>query len=269
MIGRKRFILWGILFSLFMLHEPAFGQKLSDPFSPSASSYLVKVNRKIVWGKNIHERLPPASLTKVMTALIAIERANLNAVVKVGKSVERERGSRIGLKPDDRVRVIDLLYATLIYSANDACRALAEYIGGSEANFVRIMNLKAKRLGLRDTHFANACGHDHPNHYSSAYDLAVLTEFAMRKPIFAKIVSIPSVYIRTVDGKKVFKLVNRNKLLGDYPGVSGVKTGYTRKAGNCLIAWAQGRGRRVLLVLLNAPNRWEDARILLDKAFSL
>ncbi len=242
-------------------------RSVANPFPFIASSYLVKIDGRIVWAGDPHRRLPPASLTKIMTALIALERTRPNDVVRVSRMAAKEDGSRIGLREGDRLRAVDLVYATLIHSANDACRALAEHIAGSEASFVRLMNLKARRMGLKDTHFANSCGHDEAGHYSTAYDLAILAEVAMRNPVFARIVSTPSMVIRTVDGKRHFRLINKNKLIGRYPGVIGVKTGFTDRAGKCLIALAERGGRKVLLVLLNAPNRWEDAQFILDMAF--
>jgi len=265
--GLRFLIMFLILTSSLLSKGHGFAKEPSNPFSFIASSYLVKIDGEIVWGKDIHKRLPPASLTKIMTALIALERVKPDEVVVVKRVAAKETGSRMGLKEGDKLRAIDLIYATLIHSANDACRALAEHIGGSEANFVRMMNLQAKKMGLKDTHFANSCGHDHPNHYSSAYDLMVLTEAAMRNPTFAKIVSTLNRVVKTVDGKRVFHLENKNKLVGSYPGVVGVKTGYTDRAGKCLIALAERDGRRILLILLNAPNRWHDAPFIFDLAF--
>lgn len=255
-----------LTFFLFLEAE-TFAREPIDPFPFLASSYLVKIDGRIVWAKDIHKRLPPASLTKIMTALIALEKTRPDEIVQVSKSAAKEDGSKIRLKAGDRLRAIDLICAALIHSANDACKALAEYIGGSEANFVRMMNQRAQRMGMKNTHFANSCGHDHPNHYSTAYDLMILTEAAMRNPNFVKIVSTQRMEIRTVDGRRVFNLENKNKLIGSYPGVIGVKTGYTDRAGRCLIAWAERGSRRVLMILLNAPHRWDDAPFVLDMAF--
>lgn len=256
-----------ILVSLLFWEATVFGREPSDPFPFLASSYLVKIDGRIVWAKDIHKRMPPASLTKIMTALIALEKTKPDEVVQVSKAAAMEDGSKIRLKAGDRLRAMDLICAALIYSANDACKALAEHIGGNEANFVRMMNQRAQRMGLRNTHFVNSCGHDHPNHYSSAYDLMILTEVAMRNPTFVRIVSTQNMEIRTIDGRRVFRLENKNKLIGSYPGVIGVKTGYTDRAGRCLVAWAERGSRRVLMILLNAPHRWYDAPFVLDMAF--
>jgi D-alanyl-D-alanine carboxypeptidase (penicillin-binding protein 5/6) len=129
------------------------------------------------------------------------------------------------------------------------------------------MNARAERLGLKDTHFNNACGHDQPGHYSSAHDLSILAETALGNATFRELVSRQQHQIRTVDGRRHFNLRTKNHLLGRYPGVVGVKTGFTPDAGDCLIALAEREGRRVLLVMLHARNRWRDAATILDRAF--
>jgi D-alanyl-D-alanine carboxypeptidase (penicillin-binding protein 5/6) len=129
------------------------------------------------------------------------------------------------------------------------------------------MNSRARELGLDDTRFNDPCGHDQPNHYSSAHDLAILAETALKNRTFRELVSRQQLQIRTVDGRRRFTLRNRNHLLGRYPGATGVKTGYTEAAGRCLIALAERGDTRVLLVMLHARNRWQDAAAMLDRAF--
>jgi D-alanyl-D-alanine carboxypeptidase (penicillin-binding protein 5/6) len=197
-----------------------------------------------------------------------LEHERANDVVQVGRSAAAETGSRLGLAAGERVRVSDLLAAALIASANDACHALADWHSGSERAFVERMNHRAAELGLRATRFANACGHDAPGHYSTAQDLAALTEAALRHPTFAALVARPTHAVHTADGHRRFDLVNSNALIGRFPGAIGVKSGYTRKAGKCVIALAERDGARVLLVLLGAPNRWWDAHGVLERAFA-
>jgi D-alanyl-D-alanine carboxypeptidase (penicillin-binding protein 5/6) len=240
-----------------------------NPFPDIASAYLVKVQDREIWAANPVKRLAPASLTKIMTALVALSAYRPDAAVTVSRAAARETGSRLGLRAGDRMRVADLFAATLVGSANDACHALADWRAGNEARFVRLMNRHAAALGLRDTHFVNACGHDAPGHYSSARDLAALAEEAMRHPVFSTVVAMQEARLRNVNGSREFTIENTNALLGRFPGAIGVKTGYTRKAGSCLVALAEREGRRVLLVMLNASNRWWDAHDLLDRAFAL
>jgi serine-type D-Ala-D-Ala carboxypeptidase (penicillin-binding protein 5/6) len=175
-------------------------------------------------------------------------------------------GTRIGLKPGEELRASDLLAATVVRSANDACRALAEHLGGSVRIFVQAMNGRAVMLGLGDTKFADPCGHDREGQYSSAADLVRLAEEVMRHDEYLRLSKAEKISFKTVQGR-AFTLRNTNALLGRYPGAIGLKTGHTEGAGNCLVALAERDGVRVLAVLLNAPNRWWNAAGLLDRAF--
>ncbi|MEK6696706.1 MAG: D-alanyl-D-alanine carboxypeptidase family protein [Candidatus Deferrimicrobiota bacterium] len=239
-----------------------------DPFGNVAAAYLVKVDGREIWARNPSTRLPPGSLTKMMTALLVLERADLRSVVTVSREASRETGTRLGLAPGDRMPVIDLLAATLLGSANDACHVLADHVAGSETKFVALMNARAREMGLSGTRFANACGHDDPGMHSTARDLARLAETAMGNPVFAKMAGLEDGWIATADAGKKFSLENKNLLIGRYRGAIGVKTGFTGSAGKCLVALAERRGKRVLLVLLNAPDRWWKAEGILDTAFA-
>ncbi|HEX7519196.1 MAG TPA: serine hydrolase [Candidatus Deferrimicrobium sp.] len=239
-----------------------------NPFGNVAAAYLVKVDGREVWSRNPSIRLPPGSLAKMMTALLVLERADLRSVVTVSREASRETGTRLGLAPGDRLTVLELLAATLLASANDACHALADHAAGSEKRFVDRMNARAREMGLSGTHFANACGHDDPGLYSTARDLACLAETAMGNPVFAKMAGLEDGWISTADAGKKFSLENKNLLIGRYRGAKGVKTGFTGRAGKCLAAFAERDGKRVLLILLNAPDRWWKAEEILDAAFA-
>jgi len=243
-------------------------EAVDDPFGNVAAAYIVKVDGREVWARNPDRPLPPGSLAKMMTALLVLERADLRSVVTVSREASRETGTRLGLDDGDRMPAIDLLAATLIGSANDACHVLAEHIAGSETKFVTLMNARAREMGLSDTRFANACGHDAPGMRSTARDLARLAETAMGNAVFAKMAGLEDGWISTADGGKKFPLENKNLLIGRYPGAVGVKTGFTGSAGKCLVALAERGGKRVLLVLLNAPDRWWKAEEILDAAFA-
>ncbi|MBU1237206.1 MAG: D-alanyl-D-alanine carboxypeptidase [Gammaproteobacteria bacterium] len=237
-------------------------------FLPQAQAYLVEADGRILWERNADRPLPPASLTKLMTALLVQERGALDREVTVDRAAAMETGSRLGLAPGDRLKAADLMAAALIQSANDACHALADWVAGDEARFVALMNARARQLGLASTRFTNACGHDQPGHRASARDLAALATLALAVPEIARLVALPELAIATTNGRRTFRLTNKNALIGRYPGAQGVKSGYTQQAGKCLIAAAQRDGHRVLLVLLNAPNRWWDASDSLDRAFA-
>ncbi|HZO01551.1 MAG TPA: serine hydrolase [Burkholderiales bacterium] len=238
----------------------------ADPYPWIAAAYVVKRDGALLWAGQPDARLPPASLAKLMTALLALERGALDEPVAIGRGVLQATGTRIGLKPGERLSARDLLAATVIRSANDACRALADHLGGK--NFVRIMNDRATALDLANTRFADPCGHDREGQYSSAADLAVLAEQVMRHSEYLRLARLERVTISTLDGTRSFALRNTNALIGRYPGALGLKTGYTDGAGNCVVALAERDGVRVLAVLLNAPNRWWNAVGLLDRAFA-
>lgn len=237
-------------------------------FTNAPPSYLLQVNGHTYRQKNSTTRRAPASLTKMMTALIVIEQLDLDEVVTVSRGAARETGCRIGLRRGDRLKVRDLLAAALMHSANDACRALADHAAGSQKAFVAVMNARAKRMQLHGTHFTNVSGHDDEGHYSTARDLAILAESAMRNPIFANVVTRRTMRITTVNGRRTFYLKNTNRLIGRYPGARGVKTGTTPAAGQCLVAMAQRKDTRVLLVILRSRNRWRAAPAMLDAAFA-
>jgi len=265
MLLMSRFVFL-FLIAVLLLAAPAHA---IDPFPKSARAYLTRVGGTTVWSHQADQKLPPASLTKIMTALLVLERANLNATVTISPTVAAETGHRLRLRVGEKYRVRDLLAAMLIESANDAARALAEHIGGTEARFAGIMNGRAAQLGMKDTRFTNSAGHHDPNHYTTANDLVLLTEAALARPLFRELVSKVRYDIRTVNGKRRFKLENSNKLLPKYDGMVGVKTGYTPEAGRCLIALAERDGVEVLIVLLRAKDRWNLATRMLDTAFEL
>lgn len=239
-----------------------------DPFPGVAAAYLVRSDGATLWSHESGRRLAPASLTKMMTVLLAVEQGGLDRVTTVSAGAARETGTRLGLRRGERMRLRDLLAATLLGSANDAAHALAEAIGGSEAAFVARMNERAAQLGMRGTRFVNATGHHHPQHYATAEDLAILGEMVMKDPLIASLAVTVEMCIATVDRSRTFRFENKNELIGRYRGAIGVKTGFTEKAGPCLVAVAERKGRRVLLVLLNAPDRWWQAEAMLDRAFA-
>ena len=239
----------------------------TSPFANPPSSYLLQVNGRTILEKNPNFRRAPASLTKIMTALIVLEKCRPDEVVTVSRGASRETGSRIGLRRGERLTVRDLLAAALIASANDAARALADHVAGSQKAFVAQMNARARALELRNTRYTNACGHDNPGLYSSAYDLSIIADRALRFPLFADLVSTRDTRIVTVKGNRSFHLKNVNRLIGRYPEALGVKTGTTPKAGQCLVALAKRNDKKVLLVFMNSRHRWQIAPTMLDAAF--
>ena len=238
----------------------------ADPFAGSARAYLVRIDGGTLWAHADTDRLPPASLTKLMGALVVVDALGDNEAVEVSARAAAATGARIGLVAGDRVSAGNLLTALLVRSANDACLALAEKVAGSEERFVRRMNEHATKLGLRDTHFANACGFDAPGHYASARDLARLADLSLANPRIARRAAQPSAEFSSRGGKR-FRFDNTNALIGRIPGTVGLKTGHTRRAGHCLIGVVQREGRTVMVVLLDARERWWDAVAMIDQAF--
>lgn len=242
--------------------------RLADPYpAVTAASYLVEVDGRPLWGRAPDQPRPPASLTKIMTALLLLERDWApEAVVTVSRRAAGETGSRLGLRAGDRLTARDALRAMLIGSANDACLALAEHAAGGARAFVARMNRRAAALGLAATHFENPCGHDAPDQRSSARDLLALTRAALALPEFRLTVGATRVRLSTRGGRS-FDLVNHNLLVGRVEGARGVKTGYTPRAGKCVVALAVRAGVEVLVVLLGAPDRFWNAAGLVDLAF--
>jgi D-alanyl-D-alanine carboxypeptidase (penicillin-binding protein 5/6) len=235
----------------------------AKPSIKASALYLVELKSgRVLLEKDAARRLPPASLTKIMTALIALESAPLQEVVKIDRRALVHQSS-LKFQPGEEFLLRDLVTAMLVSSANDACEAVAWHVGGDAKQFVAMMNERARTLGLKNTHFANPCGFDAPRHYSTAADLAKLTERALQQPFFSMMVRTLARDIATVDGTRQMSLHSTNELLID-PDVNGVKTGYTSKAGRCLIASMFKDGHRLLLVGLNVMDRWDQATRLLQ-----
>ncbi len=219
---------------------------------------------QVLFEQNADLSMAPASLTKIMSAIVILEEGDLDDQVTVSRQAAAAHRIKLYLKPGQVIPLRGLLEAMLIRSANDACLAAVEHVGGDEKSFVAKMNAKATAIGLPRTHFQNACGFDMPDHFSTAEDLAVLTEYAMGHETFAAIVKEPAAVIRTTDQRKKYIARTTNRLLGTMDGVIGVKTGYTSGAGRCLITVVTRDGRELLLVLLNARQRWWRAHELLE-----
>ena len=223
---------------------------------------------QVLYGKGEHERRPPASLTKVMTGYLAGKQFQAQQWITVSETAASTGESSLNLKTGDVLTFDALLHGALMKSANDACVALAEYMAGTEKNFVQNMNLQACLLGCKDTNFCNSNGLPAEGHYSSAYDLALMTRAAMQNETFAAIVQKQQYMVHWQDGRQLL-VRNTNRLLREYPGAIDVKTGTTNEAGQCLIAVAEKAGKRVIVVVLKSKNRFYDAVALLDYGLSM
>lgn len=219
-----------------------------------------------LFSRNADAVLSPASTTKIMTAIVALEHYDIDDVVTV--ATVANSGQVMGLFPGERITVENLLYGALIHSGNDAAWALAEHFPGGVDQFVNAMNEKAVALNLTHTHFTNPVGYDDPNHKMTAVDLARLAAFALTNKTIAKIVAIPQITISDVAHTRFHALVNVNALLGKIPGVGGIKTGWTEEAGENLVTLVERDGHRIILVVLKSRNRFADTESMISWVFA-
>ena len=217
---------------------------------------------RVLYEKQAEEKSLIASTTKIMTALVICEQTNVLDRVKIPKEAVGIEGSSMYLKEGEVLTVQELLYGLMLQSGNDAAVALAIYCGGTVEGFTELMNDKAHRLGMTQSHFANPNGLDSPGNYSTARDMAILTAYAMQNPIFAQTVSTKTITI----GERCLR--NHNKLLWQLEGANGVKTGYTKAAGRILISSVTRMGRQLIAVTFNAPDDWQDHKTLIEDGFS-
>lgn len=238
-----------------------------EPPAVNAGQVVVidEVSGEVLHGVNEHERTPMASTTKIATAIVALERGNLQDIVNIEYDPnELYDSTAMGCNPGEWYTLEDLLYGLMLPSGNDAALAIANYIAGSEEAFVSMMNDKARELGLQDTHFSNPHGLDEPDHYSSAYDMAMLARYGMMNPTFR---DLAEARIWDVHGSKSFRIFNLNRLLWNYDGADGVKIGFTEMAGRATVASATCNGHRVYVALMHAGDIVKDVVPLFDYVF--
>lgn len=240
-------------------------QAATSSITADAAVLLDARTGTILYGRSPYERRPPASTTKILTAIVALEKGYLSDVVTVSPSAAWTEGSSIYLRTGERLTLEALLWGALMESGNDACVAIAEHIAGSEKDFSQLQNAKARALGAWDTHFVNPHGLPDPDHYTSAYDLATIARYSLRNSKFQEIVRSQEQTLKGPEGSRTF--YNTNRLLWSYSGADGVKTGTTAEAGQCLVASATRAGRQLVAVVLHSDDRWSDAIALLDYGF--
>ena len=228
----------------------------------------------IIYELNSRKRLPMASTTKIMTAITAIESgADLDKIIKISKDMIGAEGSSIYLYENERFTLLDLLYALMLNSANDAAEAIAISVAGSIEKFANMMNDKVRELNLRDTNFTNPHGLDHEQHYTTAFDLAQIAAYSLKNEIFYEIAAEKNrvIYPKNADGTDFHEgaryLRNHNKMLRIYKDAIGGKTGFTKRSGRCLVSGAERDGTRLVAVTLNATNDWNDHAEMLDYGF--
>jgi len=288
----KKVIAWSliILLTLFIA-IPGLAAPATVPQPLAQAALLMDSDTgQILYEKNIDRKMYPASTTKILTALLAIEKSSPDDLVTVSRRAVEIGGSRVGLQSGEQVPMKNLLYILMLSSANDAAVAIAEHVGNSVENFAEMMNNRAKELGARNTHFVNPHGMPDKNHYTTARDLALISQQAMQNITFRRIVRTLTYKVErkknmskellsqverleSIYGPVQEDFYNHNKLLGNghysYSGANGIKTGYTVDAGQCIVASAKREDREMIAVALNTQgaNLWTDAAMLLDYGF--
>ena len=237
--------------------------------SAQSAILLEPTNDIVIYEKNADVRLPMASTTKIMTAIVALEQADPSMMITVSPLAVGIEGSSIYLYTGEQLTLEHLLYALLLESANDAAAAVAIAIAGSIDAFADLMNQKAAEIGLRDTHFTNPHGLDHKDHYTTAADLARLAAYCMNHELFRTIVSTQRISIPLHDAEGARLLLNHNRLLRSFDGTVGLKTGYTKRSGRCLVSAVERNGMMLICVTLNAPDDWDDHRNMFEYGFGL
>ncbi len=252
---------------MFSLSGNTQAEPERDTVDVSAGGVMLMDARthKVLYAKTAHEKLPMASTTKIMTAILAIEAGNLDALVTVPQEAYGVEGSSMYLRLGEQISMRDLLYGLMLVSGNDAAVAIAVHVGGSVEGFAALMNAKAASLGAHNTHFVTPNGLPDPDHYTTAYDLALIACYAMQNETFREIVG--TTYYQTTTGEIARTVKNKNKILWEYEGGNGVKTGYTMAAGKCLVFAAEREGMQLVGVVLNCPDMFPSAKRLLDYGF--
>lgn len=263
MLMRKIAFFLVLLFSLLLVDPlwaaPQITGKSAVLIDAKSGQVLVDINKD--------EKLPPASTTKILTAIIAIESGKLEELVTVSSNPPQVDGTRVYLEEGEKIKLDDLVRAALIHSANDAALAIAEHLAGSEEEFAKIMNDKARALGAKNSNFVSSHGLSVDGHYTTAYDLALISQYAMKNPVFSKIAQAK---VLDWEGQAwQTRLINKNKMLWRYEGITGVKPGYTSEAHYTLVASAEREKQSYITVVLGSPGNgvWNDAEALLDYGF--
>ncbi len=250
---------------LTVLSITAFSIK---PQAASSSAYTVieQSSGRILYSVNGENKMPMASTTKVMTAILVIEKLDLEKEYSIPDEAVGIEGSSIYLTKGEKLTGLELLYGLMMASGNDAAHALAIITSGTLGEFIYQMNMKAQELGLKNTHFSDPCGLRSDGHYTTSNDLAALCAYAMNDPLFCQVVSTKNYQIRGPKGTRY--LYNKNRILGEFEGGNGIKTGYTRAAGRCLCASAKRNGMQLISVVLNDYNWFNNSKAVLEKAFN-
>lgn len=243
------------------------GHDQGPPVYAGASALIESNSGAVLFAKNEEERRAPASTTKMMTAIVALEKGNLDQIVTISRRAAGTPGSSLYLRAGERITIRELLKGMMLQSGNDGSMAVAEGISGDMESFVALMNRKSKEIGALNTNFRNPHGLRAPSHYTTALDLALIARYGLAKPQFADLVSRKNAIIKWAEQSREMGVTNTNRLLWSLEGADGVKTGTTNEAGHCLVASATRDGKQLVAVVLNSKNRWGDCARLLEYGF--
>jgi serine-type D-Ala-D-Ala carboxypeptidase (penicillin-binding protein 5/6) len=265
--SKNRLLFFGVLFAFLLGSSPAFSS--SDILNAKAGIVIDGLTGQVLFAKNPDLPLPPASTTKLMTAIVVMEHADLSESVVISKNASTVARYRMGLRTGDKATIEMLLNAALIKSSNDAAVALAEGVAGSEECFVQLMNEKAQALGARNTRFINPHGLPGPGQHTTASDLARIMVYALGYPKIKEIIGTPYCQFSTEGGQLLY-LRTTDKLLTSHEGLVGGKTGFTLSAGHCFVCAAERENKTVIVSILGSPSRgtlWKETQQLLDKGY--
>ncbi|MBS5794788.1 MAG: D-alanyl-D-alanine carboxypeptidase [Clostridiales bacterium] len=270
----KKFIIFFLVFFI-LSNNIVFANDKENSINVDAQSAILMDYKtgRVLYSKNADDPLAMASTTKIMTAIIAIENGNLEDTVKVSKNATKAPPVKMNLKENEEIKLKDLLYALMLQSSNDAAVAIAEHISGSVETFCDNMTKKAKELGAKDTVFRTPNGLDSLDHHSTAYDMAVITRYALNNKQFMDIINKKQVSFKT--NMSNYDIINKNRLLSEYEGANGVKTGYTGKAGHCFVGSATQNDMTLISVVLASgwgekgkKQKWVDTKNILNYGFN-
>ncbi len=242
-------------------------KETADRIKRNTDSIIAKdlSSKQLIFAKDEQKINQPASLTKIMTAMLAIESGRMNEVVTITREMIQVEPTKAGLRVGEKFYLRDLVKAAMVMSANDAAMSIGVFLGDGDVDkFVGMMNRKAKTIGMKNTNFTNPCGFDIGHHYSTALDLLTLSEYAIKNSSFNDMAKLKRHDFQAVNTKRAYAAYTHNKLLNNYKYAVGIKTGYTQKAGPCLIARAKKDNKDILVVMLNSEHRWNDIKTIFE-----